>query len=297
MSATIPLAAINAHLCRPLRRPLRPITNLLHKVFPSAEDDLRRGDMTMTVDELLLSAVVNTVLFFGLFWTLFSALLVRVQSKELSYAIPMGLLYATGIAIIYLLAYIRYPSIIAGKRGENMDTHLVFALKEMLLQVTSGVQLYRAIDNVSKQNYGTVSTEFAKVSQDVRAGIPLDRALLRMSQRNKSFLLDRVTWQISNGIKAGASMHVMLRSMIDDATMDKRSRIRDFAGELNLWGLLFMTFAVAVPSIGLTMMIILSTFGGGGMGPPIFVLFICVCFFFQIVVIGFVKSRRPVVSA
>ncbi len=297
MSATIPLAIINARLCKPLRRPLQPLTHLLHKIFPHAADDLRRGDVSMTADELMLTATVNTTFAFLLFWGLFTALIVRVQEKEISYAVSMGLLYGFGVSLLFLMMFIRYPTIIAGKRGEDMDMHLVFALKEMLLQVTSGIQLYKAIDNVSKQNYGVVSTEFAKVSQDVRAGIPIDQAIVRMSQRNKSYLLDRVTWQLTNGIKAGASMNVMLRSMIDDATMDKRSRIRDFAGELNLWGLLYMTFAVAVPSIGLTMMIILSTFGGGSMGPPLFILFVCVCFFLQIVVIGFVKSRRPVVNA
>lgn len=297
MTSGIPLAIIPLAVCKPVERLFAPVVRLLTRFTPEMNHDLKCADLRITADDVMLMAIINTGFLFFLFWGLFFSLLVRVKHQLPPEAFLPSLLYAIGLSFIIVLLFMRYPSILAGKKAEAVETHLVFALKEMLLQLTSGVSIHKTIDNVGRQRYGIVSLEFAKVGKDVRAGVPLQTALSRMTDRNKSAFLDRVVWQLNNGLRAGASMHVVLKSMIDDSTMAKRSRIRDFAGELNLWGLLYMTFAVAVPSIGLTMMIILSTFGGGSMKPPLFIMFICVCFFLQIVVIGFVKSRRPVVSA
>lgn len=297
MTSGIPLAIIPLGPCKPLARLLAPLTRFLGRFAPEMNRDLKCADLAITADDVMLMAVVNTGLLYFLFAGLFFSLLVRVQKTPPAEALLPALLYSLGVSFLVMLIFLRYPSILAGKKAEAVETNLVFALKEMLLQITSGVSIHKTIDNIGRQRYGVVSLEFAKASKDVRAGVPLQNALVRMTERNKSAFLERVVWQLNNGLRAGASMNVVLTSMINDATMAKRSRIRDFAGELNLWGLLFMTFAVAVPSIGLTMMIILSTFGGGSLKPPLFILFISVCFFLQMVVIGFVKSRRPVVAA
>ncbi len=283
-------------VCRVFRRPLLPIVRTLEKFFPTLEHDIFRAKLEMDTKEYLNAAIINIAVAAVLFTGLFLSLSIRVQGKSLVESIPIALAAGVGSALLVGMILSRYPSIIAGKKGEEIDTYLVFALKELLLQVSSGVSLYHAIRNVSNQNYGAVSKEMKLVVKDVNAGISMKQALEHLALRTQSPFLDRTVWQLVNAIRSGASIQIVLRSIIDDATMDKKTRIRDFAGELNLWGLLYMTFAVAVPSIGLTMMIILSTFGGGGIGPPMFIAFVCVCFVLQIIIIGLVKSRRPVVS-
>tara|TARA_Y100000310_G_scaffold343799_1_gene453092 strand:- start:4018 stop:4275 length:258 start_codon:yes stop_codon:yes gene_type:complete len=84
--------------------------------------------------------------------------------------------------------------------------------------------------------------------------------------------------------------------LIDDLTLDQRNRIKKYAAELNLWSLLYLLFAVAVPTIGATMLVILSSFAGFGVTQGFFIIFISICFIIQLILIGFVKTRRPVAN-
>jgi len=76
----------------------------------------------------------------------------------------------------------------------------------------------------------------------------------------------------------------------------QKGKIMNYARELNLWSLIYMMFAVAIPTIGSTMMVILSTFAGFGVSKQMFVSFIALCFAIQFIMVNFVKARRPVVQ-
>jgi flagellar protein FlaJ len=296
MSQRVPLALLGVGTCRIIGRPLRPIVDALERALPDLPVDLKKTDLGTKPHDYLTVAMVNTIIFFLIFYGLFAALLIRVSETQMAQALTVSIAYAAGVALLVLLLFLRYPKIIAGKKSESIDTYLIFALKEMLLQISSGISLYNAIVNLSKQNYGSVSKEFGLVARDVNAGMPLFKALEQLADRNASIILRRTVWQLNNAQRAGSSLQGAMRAIIDDATADKRTRIHDFSQELNLWGLLYMTFAVAVPSIGLTMMIILSTFGSSGIGKTFFIVFIAGCFVMQMALIGFIQTRRPVVS-
>lgn len=297
MTQRVPLMLLGTRLCHCFHRPLRPFLEVFSNRMPGLQKDLRKTGIELTASRYLNVAIVNAGVWFLLFALLFFGLLFVVQEEPLQGAILRSLLYGLGLGFLMVIVFIRYPRILAGKKAEEIDTYLVFALKEMLLQVNSGVSLYSAIVNVGRQNYGSVSEEFAQVGRDVNAGVSMRDALERLAGRTESQVLRRTVWQLINALQSGSSIDTMLHSMIEDATMDKRTRIRDFSHELNLWGLLYMTFAVAVPAIGLMMMIILSTFGGAGVTKGGFIAFVAIGFFAQIGLIGFIKSRRPVVSA
>ena len=99
-----------------------------------------------------------------------------------------------------------------------------------------------------------------------------------------------------NTIKVGASLKGSLRAIINELTICERERIRNYSRELNMWVLAYMLFAVAVPTIGTTVMMILAGFAGYNMTKEMFVLFLLINFAIQYILIGFVKYRRPVVN-
>ena len=88
-----------------------------------------------------------------------------------------------------ILQLLRYPRILSGKTAELIDKHLVFALKDLLLQINSGVTLYNGLVNVVKEGYGQASKELEKVAKDVSCGIPIDKALEKMALQTKSEFL------------------------------------------------------------------------------------------------------------
>ena len=279
-----------------MSKPLLGICHGIAKKLPEMKNDLLASDLKMQDFEYIAMAIVNIIFMFLLFFSLLFVLNYQVQFKPLSDSLKESMLYSAGIGFLITYALLRYPKIIAGKKAEQIDKNLVYALKDLLLQISSDVSLYNGLVNVSKAGYGIVSDEFEKVAQAINTGTPMDIALERFAVDSESEYLKRTTWQLINTIKAGASLKGALRAIVNDLTLEQRSKIRDYAHELNLWSLIYMLFAVAVPTIGAVMLVILSSFGGMGVSEAMFIGFIILCFLIQYVLIGFIKARRPIVQ-
>jgi archaeal flagellar protein FlaJ len=291
----IPLIIIPSEKIRIFNNLFSNLSLKISKILPGLKYDLEEAEIKISEQNYITLALVNSVFYFILFFSLFYVLFLT-QGKSIQLVTFQSLGYSILIFLLFLYTIIKYPSILAGKKAERIDKHLIFALKDLLLQITSGVTLHNGLVNVSKAGYGQASLEFKKVVQEVNAGMPMDRALEKMAVESRSDFLKRTTWQLINSIKAGSSLKGTLRNLIDDLNDDQKDKIKRYSAELNLWGLLYMLFAVAVPTIGATMLIILSSFAGYGITKEIFIFFIVICFIIQIVLIGFVKTRRPIAN-
>ncbi len=292
----VPLMFLPVKVSKAASKVFLGISGKIARIYPGLGYDLEKTDLDFKEEEYIASALLHSLLFFVLFFFLFFILLFRIQIKELNISLIKSSGYSLMIFFLILLALLRYPRIVAGKKAEQVDKHLVFALKDLYLQIGSGVSLYNSMVNVAKADYGIVSEEFRKVARAINTGMPMAAALEKMATSSSSEFLRRTTWQLVNTLKAGASLKGALRSVIDELTADQRNKIRDYAHELNLWSLVYMLFAVAIPTIGATLLVILSSFAGFGVTQGMFIIFIVACFFVQYVLIGLVKARRPVVQ-
>lgn len=296
MTQKVPLMIIPEYISENISRPFMGISIRLSNVFSGVKYDLEQTDIDMNPSQYFANVLLNIILFFLLFFILFFALSYFVQSKELIYSLSRSFGYSFVIIIILFIVFLRYPKIIAGKKAEQLDRHLIFALKDLSLQISSGVSLYDSLVNVSKTNYGQVSVELDKAAKSVNSGTPTGVALEKMALGTSSEFLRRTVWQLVNTLRAGASIKEALNSIIDDLTIIQTSKIRDYARELNLWTLIYMLFAVAIPTMGATLLVILASFAGAGVSQEFFIIFILINFAIQYIIIGFVKSRRPVVN-
>jgi pilus assembly protein TadC len=292
--ARIPLMIIPLNFCLKIK-PLYGLGAILAKLSPSLERDLNQADMKVEVEGFMVAVLINALLFAVILGGLFIFLLFD-QGRTVLEAIQTGLLIALGLFVLFGGVLLRYPKVNAGKKAEQIDRLLLFALKDIYLQVSSGVSLYIAFVTVANAGYGTVSKEFKKVVNDMNRGITMADALNKMAEKSKSDYLKRTLWQIINTLKAGASVKGALKTIIRELTSAQERKIKDYAKELNLWSLIYMLFAVAIPTIGATMLVILSGFAGFKITPVSFVSFIGITMFFQLALIGFIKTRRPVVQ-
>jgi flagellar protein FlaJ len=291
-----PLMMVPLDLAKKLSFPFLGISFRLKKFLPALPQELQAAEIDMDDYEYIAISIVNIFFFYLLFFGLLFVLSYQIQLKPLPKALAEAALYAVGIGLLITFALIRYPSIMAGKRAEQINKNLIFALRDLLMQISSGISLYNGFVNVSKAGYGLVSEEFEKVAKAINTGSPVDEALKMMAIGTKSDYLKRITWQIVSTIKAGSSLKGALRAVVRELTREQKTMIRDYAHELNLWSLIYMLFAVAVPTIGAVMLVILSSFAGMGINNTLFIGFIVLCFLIQYVLIGFIKARRPVVQ-
>lgn len=276
---------------------IKPFTGLgerISKFLPGLKHDLKETDIKLNDVEYIAHSLVNGLAFFILFFGLLLFLYI-MQGKETYAVLAQSFAYALFIFAIILYILMRYPKIIAGKKAELIDKYLIFALKDLRLQIGSGVPFYNALVNVSKAGYGQASIEIEKAAKAINTGTPTREALEKMALESKSEFLRRIIWQLINTLKAGASLKGALDTIIRNLTLEQQDKIKKYAHELNLWILVYMLFAVAVPTIGATLLVILSSFAGFGVTKQFFIFFVVMCFIIQVILIGFIKTRRPVV--
>lgn len=295
MNTHVPLMLVPDSIANNLAKKLKGLGSRLTKFFPHVKTDLLMTDLNISSEEYLAKSVVNTTFMGGLFGFLIAILFIS-QGEPINKSIVLGIVISLGIGIMFMVIFARYPDILASKKAESIDKDLVFALKDLSLQISAGVSLYDSFITIANANYEETTLEFKKIIQNVKSGMPMVKALEIMALRTKSDYLKRTAWQIINTLKSGSNLKKTLKRIIKDLSDEQRTKILNYAKELNLWSLLYMLFAVAVPSIGSTMLVILSSFAGFGVTKGLFITFIIICFIIQYVLIGFVKTRRPVSS-
>jgi flagellar protein FlaJ len=156
------------------------------------------------------------------------------KQKPIDISIVLGGAVGFGIFVTFIMIYARYPDILSAKKADMIDKDLVFALKDLSLQISAGVNLYESLVNISRSDYGNTSHEFKKVVRDINSGISMPEAIERMALRNRSEYLKRTSWQIVNTLKSGSNIKKTLKRIISDLSAEQRDRIRNYSRELNI---------------------------------------------------------------
>jgi len=272
----------------------RGLTVRISNFFPKIKDDLVKTDVEVEADQYtgacIISAFVSAIFVF-----LIMFLLLYILGADTNMAILLSAIVGTIILILLFFVLLFYPGILAGKKAELIEKDLVYALKDMLLEVSAGASLYDAIVGTTRADYGAVSREFEKVVKRSNTGVPVENALEELALRTTSEYLRTAVWQMVNALKAGSNIEGTLSEIVKDLTANQRAKIKSYAQELNILALLYMLFSVVVPTIAITLIIVIGPFLGISASPEIFYIVLPVSFFIQIALLELIKSRRPVV--
>ncbi len=270
------------------------IGNLLVRLYPVLKYDLRSGGIDADAGAYAVAALISAIIW-GAVMSGFAYFMLSARGVSNIYALSLapGLL----IAVIILLFQLIYPRIMARTVAERVDRELIFALKDMYVQINSGISLFDAMCNISKSDYGNVSEEFELAVREITAGESEENALEKLALKTKSDYFKKALWQLITAMRSGSSTAGALRSVIDVLISYQHRVIKNYASELNFWILMFMLIAATIPTLGITLSVILSTFGKSGITELLFAEFVLASFVVQAVMIGFLKSRRPEVYA
>ncbi len=263
--------------------------------FPRVEEALIKAYPLEQPERYLTRNLLMTALFGLVFGGLMGFLLRSAREFSTVRAIAGGL--AIGVLVwflLYLLMLLILPHVKAGKRAESIEKNLLFALRELRLLVKGGHPVHDAMLKLSKAGYGELSREFELLVRDIEANIPLKTAMAGAKSRNPSEAFGRTLSMLNSALVSGSSLSKSLDAAIRSLDAEQKASIRSYAKELNLWSLLYLLFAVAIPTIGAVLILVLSAFVGGAMSTTSYLLLIVACFCVQAGIIGFVKSRRPI---
>ncbi|MEM3030480.1 MAG: type II secretion system F family protein [Candidatus Micrarchaeia archaeon] len=188
-----------------------------------------------------------------------------------------------------------YPRVIATRRVRALDDNLIPALRQILIELKSGVTLFQAMMSIT-EGYGEVSAEFKRIVEHINMGIAETMALNEASKRNPSPRFRRVLWQVSNAITSGSDVVVELEATIEDLTKERVDDIKRYGQELNPWTMVYMMGTGILPSLGVSVSVIILSFLNIAIPKLIFPAIIAGIILFQLFFINFVSSRRPSVD-
>jgi len=199
------------------------------------------------------------------------------------------------ITLFVFMQQMAYPKLVASRRIRGIEINLLPALQDMYIQLNSGVPLFNIMVSIAHADYGGVSEEFSKGVREIGTGRPQVDVLEEMAVRNPSILFRRSLWQLVSGMKEGSDISSLIKEVMQAISDEQLTQIQRYGGQLSPLALFYMLIAIIAPSLGITFIIILSSFISLGetVTKAIFYALLIITLFFQIMFLGMIKTRRP----
>ena len=211
-------------------------------------------------------------------------------------AVILGVLLGFAIGFMAFQNFLSFPTHKEKSTSKNIERDILFAARDMIISLRSGMPLFNAITSVST-GYGDASREFAKIVERVQLGTPLEDALDQTVAESKSKSFRRIMLQAAVSIRAGADVVTALQSVIDQLAQERIIELRRYGQRLNAIAMFYMLFGIILPSMGIAVITILTTFIAiFTVNATILEAALVGIVFLQIIFLMMITSSRPVFS-
>lgn len=287
----IPVLLFQMDSVRRIGRRLRGFGKLLCKPSPQLGVTLSKIGIDIKPEEYAVGSFFSSFIYGLLFFIIMLAVILLRGTMEESMIIAVGA--GIGLWAIFYVLHMIYPSIILNKIAAKESKDLLFALREVMMDVNSGVPLFWAIRNTATAGYGYVSKDFNEVIRQIESGVSEKEALKNLAVKTESEYLKRALWQMVNALESGAAMGGALAGIVGSVEEYIYRDIKNYSSNLNFLMLLYMFAAAVVPSLGVTFLVLLSAFSDLGVTLETVIALVLFSAFVQVIMIGFMGSTRP----
>ncbi len=236
----------------------------------------------------------------GLVWSGLIAFIVAIIAWVMTLVVTaLGLILAFFVTWIILAVPLIYVNL---KRIDIMETRLkkaieydlVFAVKHLVIALSSGTSLFDALVSVTK-GYGQVSREFKEIVERVALGEPLTAVLRDKADKTPSSAFKRVLIQIANAEVSGADIAEALDAVANQISQEELLEVKEYGQTLNPIVMFYLIIGVILPSLGVAFFIILLSFVSKGIKLPFIHLvgIAVVIGLIQFLFLAFIESTRP----
>jgi archaeal flagellar protein FlaJ len=187
------------------------------------------------------------------------------------------------------------PNGIIKKRQKDIDKEVLFAGRYLLVKMESGTPLYNSLIDASK-SYGVSGKYFREIIDDISAGTTIEDALENAREFTSSTYFKKILWQLIAALKTGTDVTITLRNTLKTIADSQIIEIKEYGKKLNALMLFYMLAAIVVPSLGITLSILVASFMNLSI-PSMF--FLVVLFFLSVIQVFFiilVRASRPMME-
>jgi len=269
---------------------LNTVFQRIAKASPGLKLKLKQAGMDDKPEDFIKKAFLSAFyMTTGLIVSLFLVLAkLNVLKGFLFLAVPV-------IFFVMFFYMIRLPDARISRKEKEISKEIVFAGRFIIIELESGVPLYNAMLNVSK-NYEVIGRYFKEITDKVDFGTSMEDALNEAVEYIPSNDFRKILWQIINSIRTGSNVAKSLYSVMEQITKDQITEVNKYGKKLNPLAMFYMIVAVILPSLGMTMLIILSSFVHFELSLTILLSLAGFLGFVQFMFISVVKFSRPAIE-
>jgi len=265
----------------------RWFTKSMKKAFPEVTRDLKRAGLKKSPEEFILQQVTLTVFII----VLLTIVLFLISSRmELDFIIVIPVLLVFGVILFVWM--LQYPRVMIVKRQRDLDKDVLYAGRDILIALKSGVPLFNAMVNVST-DYGVASEEFSKIVEKINSGMPAEVALQEASDMNTSKSFRRIILQVVTSMRSGSDIAAALEVVLNQISREQVIELKRYGQKLNPLTMFYMLFGIIMPSLGIAVGIVLTSFVAVQID---FAMLMVICLLIGVVQYMFltiIKSSRP----
>ncbi|MBI5223282.1 type II secretion system F family protein [Candidatus Micrarchaeota archaeon] len=286
----IPILLFQPSDCDYLSRRFRFLGKFVSMLMPPLKEVLPKLGVPMDLNSYCVGSFFSSLIY-GIIFSLIFFLVLSFRELEN----PVGQSIAFGLIFwfMFLILHLFYPRILLKKIAMSETKDLLFALREVMMDIDSGVPLFDSMKNVSTANYGYISSDFERVTRQIEGGVPERTALKNLALSTESEYLKRAIWQLVNALESGAGTNNALSAIVQSLEGNLYREIKNYSSTLNFMMLIYMLASAALPSLGITLLVLLSAFGGLGVSFETLVMLVGSSSVMQIILIGYMSSTRP----
>ncbi|GIU69867.1 MAG: hypothetical protein KatS3mg002_1103 [Candidatus Woesearchaeota archaeon] len=217
--------------------------------FPDLKTNLMRANSSISPEQY-----IKETIFFAVFLSLSILIIIFMFIKSLV------VFYFFPILFFLMFFYaLNRVYVIAKKLEQKISKEVVFAGRFLIIELESGIPLYNTFENIGK-NYKYVGIYFNNIIEKVKLGTSLEEAINETIEICPSDNLRKILWQILNSISTGADIASALNSVLENIVREQNIAMKEFGNKLNPLAMFYMMIAVIIPSLGITMLIVFSSF-------------------------------------
>ena len=263
---------------------------IIARSLPDLKHKLKRAGMDYKPDEFVKRTFLSA--FYLTTGLAVSTALILARFNALK---SIMLVFVPIIFIVFFSYMMKVPDVRIARKEKSITKEIVFAGRHLVIELESGVPLYNAMINVSK-NYEVVGAYFKEIIAKVNLGTSMEDALTEAVEFIPSNDFRRLLWQILNSVRTGSDVSRSLTSVLEQIAREQTIELNKYSKKLNPFAMFYMIIAVILPSLGITMLVVLSSFLEFKLSLTIFIIIACFLGFVQFIFLSLIKFSRPAIE-
>jgi len=230
-----------------------------HKKKSKLQDYLDSTDTEINREQYL-NLVIKSFLISFVVIDVFAATVLVLLNVSHPYLLALLLAFVSAGFVFFSQRI--YPKVFVTRKEKDIEKNLIPALEDMYVQLNAGIPLFSILVNISSSGYGQLSKEFKKAVIRINAGLPQIQVLEDLGKTNPSMFFRRTLWQLSNGMKAGSDISIIIKESVKSLEQEQIIQIQNYGNKLNPLIMFYMLITVILPALAITFLTIIASLVG-----------------------------------